>query len=376
MALSAPRGLSENEVGPAIALINQVFRGDADQGPTMAQEFPALLCNANRENMRAIFDEQVPISVVSFYTAQLLLYGCRLNGAFVGAVTTHPGYRHRGLASMLLRDGEAKMRSEGADIGFISGTSLVYQRQGYRPILKYNHFIMHQLSEQGPEITTRKAVKEDFAGIRRLYREDTCRFIRSSKEFEKLYAGTMVKTSRRKSDCMVAECGGNLVAYAILAHNSDDEVVLTECAGNRCMVFWMLQKFMHCHNVQHIQGYLALNDPLSGVLKVHFQLCEPQLIDHTVRILNFPSLMEKLRPLFEEIVSEKNEIPAFSAQFGKCLLQLGEETLEISEEEATDMVFGQGYNAVKQLKKLPALSGFVKAVFPVALPWIGGLNYI
>jgi len=99
----------------------------------------------------------------------------------------------------------------------------------------------------------------------------------------------------------------------------------------------------------------------------------------TVKIVNFPRLMEKLRPYIEgrlnkdEIGSlqfeQKNGSPRREDQF---TIRFGEEKLVTNEIE--HLVFG-AYEGEKPKAKGEKLSKIIKLLFPIPLVW-HGLNHV
>ena len=65
--MEGPRATKPEEVQPVIDLVNLVFRTGNHWKPTMGIEFPLLLCEENRDNMRIITENGQPVSDINYY---------------------------------------------------------------------------------------------------------------------------------------------------------------------------------------------------------------------------------------------------------------------------------------------------------------------
>jgi predicted N-acetyltransferase YhbS len=75
------------------------------------------------------------------FDRRMWLRGARLRAAGIGSVGTHPDYRHRGLATALLRDTLAILRREGYHLSFLGSevAPSFYERLGWRVVRQPSH---------------------------------------------------------------------------------------------------------------------------------------------------------------------------------------------------------------------------------------------
>jgi hypothetical protein len=96
----------------------------------------------------------------------------------------------------------------------------------------------------------------------------------------------------------------------------------------------------------------------------------------TVRLVNFPQLMERIRPLLVERAGRRAAGVQASAADGKLALSLGAERLEMSETDACSVVFGtRDRSERKLLEGRGELGRVLAAALPLELPWYG-YNYV
>jgi hypothetical protein len=88
----------------------------------------------------------------------------------------------------------------------------------------------------------------------------------------------------------------------------------------------------------------------------------------TLLLINFPQLMERLRPFFEtKIGSEAAKQLAFKQSGDQCIFTFGHSRIRASRAEAARLIFGH--------PKEEAPAGIWRRIFPVPTLWYG-INYV
>lgn len=379
--MDRPRGVRPEEYNDAVRLINSVFREGGGLAPTIQYEFPTLFNLQNCDNMRAVFDNGRPVSVVSFYKTGLSIFGSRINAACVGGVTTHPEYRQRGLASSLLKDGEEKMIAEGVDLIIISGNSSVYTKQNYNSVAEYMHFRLKDAGSGRKDagLEVRDICDGNFNELVRLYMDEPVKFIRTPEEFRRLFSGALFEWNGRKHKAVLLGKGGTARGYLILrVHKDGQKAELLEYGGDRNYVYNGLIKLYSSLNLEEIKGTVTPDDiHMLGVLSENHIRTEKALCSHTIKVVNYCSLMEKLRTYFAQLATE-NRIDNLSVHCNPAYgIKLENEEFETQDvKEINSLVFGCGADACPAIKTTPGLYAFIKTILPVRLPNLKNLNYI
>ena len=105
--MEGPRGLLAWELGSLRELTDIVMR------PGLVDQFPHLFDEENLENLRVCLYAGRCVSHVGMIQRDASLFGCRVRVGCIGAVSTHPDYRRRGLASACFDDALRKAGQDG-----------------------------------------------------------------------------------------------------------------------------------------------------------------------------------------------------------------------------------------------------------------------
>lgn len=128
--MDGPRPARPEEMPQVVELIERVFCDDAGRPRCMQQDNPLLVCEANAPNVLITADQGRPVSVMCVDRRTVVTRGCRIPGALLGSVCTHPDYRGRGLGTELLQAVYDHMRRRGVPLVWISGGRGLYLASG------------------------------------------------------------------------------------------------------------------------------------------------------------------------------------------------------------------------------------------------------
>lgn len=380
--MEGPRAVRVEEFDDAVRLINMVFRESGGLAPTIQYEFPTLLNKVNCENMRAMFDNGRPVAVMSFYKTCISILGCRINAACVGAVTTRPDSRRLGLASTLLKDGEDKMRSEGIDLIIISGNNNVYLKQNYSSVVGQTCFSYKNVhstpADSGVNICD---INEDnFAKMVKIYAQEPIRFIRGLDEHRLLYGGALFDWGGRKHKAVLIEKNNRTCGYLIVRTKEGEKTgELVEYGGSRELVFDGLHSLCHSLGLEEINGSIPYGDAqMLEVLADRHVETEETISTHTIKVVNFVSMMRKLKDYFAQLIDRDTlDCLSFDYDGASYIIRLGEETFITQDVKVINsLVFGSGKNDMSTHVETPRLKKFFENALPVNLPYFKGLNFI
>jgi len=118
------------------------------------------------------------VGYLRIFDRRMWLRGARLRAAGIGSVGTHPDYRHRGLATALLRDALALLRREGYHLSFLGSevAPSFYERLGWRVVRQPSHGAPTVEAAALPEtqgLTARPFVPSDLAAVARIHARAT-----------------------------------------------------------------------------------------------------------------------------------------------------------------------------------------------------------
>ncbi|MGQ9514885.1 MAG: GNAT family N-acetyltransferase [Thermoproteota archaeon] len=242
--MEGPRELKKDELRSAAELANYIFRHDSPY--RMEDEFPLLFSYKNLENMRVFVDEGKVVSLVGMSINDAVIMGCKIRSACIGSVCTHPEYRNRGLATILLEDATRKAVQKGASLMLISGNRGLYRRLGCvdAGIYKWYAINKSQVNTLVGDLTLRKYKEDDISDIVKLHQLEPIRFIRTYDHFKILLGAK--RLCDEISETYVVMQDNHIVAYFSiqLPKSKDLPLTILELAGSRASIVKILRNLM------------------------------------------------------------------------------------------------------------------------------------
>ena len=98
MKIEGPRGVKPEEYDEMLELVKLVFRAD------LGERVPLLYNPENIENLRILKVNGRIVTHIGVSIKEVSILGCRTKVGSIGSVCTHPDYRRRGFATMVLED--------------------------------------------------------------------------------------------------------------------------------------------------------------------------------------------------------------------------------------------------------------------------------
>jgi Predicted acetyltransferase len=384
--MEGPRAAKIGELQSVIDLINLVFRLNNGMKPTMGEEFPLLLCEDNLDNVRVMVDGDRPISDINYYKSEILVQGFPIKAASIGAVCTHPDYRGKNLASTILDDVEERIGKEGTDIMLVSGARGLYLRRGCTivggfkcanilPGLRYNNEV--ELIEYDEKYL------EDMA---KLYSLESTRFVRSLYEFKNTLRGQTVTWWKHSYKVFLLKLENRIKGYAVVDIITDDNITgsIVEYGGDRNLVSSALGGIINMCGLSSLKVTYHISDPIDSYLQDMGAEIENTSQLGTVKIINYVSMMKKLKPYFAQYITREMSESLEFAQEGCIFIirVLGEELRVEGMNAICSLIFGKGPKEnsndelVVKLNEKPLMKAFIDAVFPLPFPWAGNINFI
>jgi GNAT superfamily N-acetyltransferase len=381
LAVEGPRALRPEELGSLVGLANRVFRSEG--GGDMGAEFSYFLNEANAPHLRVFVEGGAVVAHCGWRESEALLFGCALSVGGIGAVCTAPEQRGKGLGTRLLLDTVADMRASGVDLALISGGRGLYTRNAavkWGPGREY----LYEPASAGDwrsDVELSSAAPPDAACLAALYRSEPIRYRRAPREWAEILAGRWCMN--RPTKLLAVRRGGELVAYAAAREPGSAEsdprgTILGEFAGCRAALVAALPR------IAEISGCQRLLLPAgSWDLTLRAEMAARGIdpapeaaTSGTVKLVNFPRLMEKLLPLLVERAGLRASGLSFSQTDAGLAVSLGGERLDLGEADACAMVFGRRDGRERELLEgRGELGRLLAAALPLELPWYG-YNYV
>ncbi len=305
----------------------------------------------------------------------LSLRGCRLKIASIGGVCTHPDYRGQGIATTLLDHCVEVAADAGASLLLISGERGLYRRaMAVDAAPTYEAEVRPNLvCAAAPAPRARRAAPEDWASCARLYQAEPVRFVRSAGFFSRAFSW------RAARGAWIIEWAGEVAAYLLLSRPwgtpaDHPHRLVTEYAGSRTALLEGLPSLFDASGFERITLRAPAWDRELAYLLDRARLVRKSttLPEHTIRLLDLPRLMRRLRPYAAERLS-RGEVRAltFEQEGLRCTIAFGGETLELDLGRAAALVLGgPGARPVEG-----ELGRLLASLFPVPFP-LPGLNYV
>jgi GNAT superfamily N-acetyltransferase len=316
-----------------------------------------------------------PVSHIRVVYNVLSLNGCRLKIASIGGVCTHPDYRGQGIASSLLDHCVEVAANAGASLLLISGERGLYRRAlavEAGPIYEAQ-VRPGSASVSTPAACARPAVPEDWAACARLYQSEPVRFVRSANFFSRAFAGHGGRAG------WVVECGEEVAAYVLLSRPwgtpaDHPRRLVREYAGSRSALLEGLPSLFEASGFQQITLRAPTWDrELAYLLDRAGVALKPTTIhEHTLRLLDLPRLMRRLRAYTAERLRRADvRRLTFEQEGSRCAFAFAGEKLELDLMRACALVLG-GPEAPQVEGDLGRL---FRSLFPLPFP-LPGLNYV
>ena len=331
----------------------------------------------HRRDARVMVEKGRVISNAQVLYSKVSVYGCQFKVASIGCVCTREDRRGKGLASVVLEHCLAEMNEGGSGLLYVSGDRSLYRRNH---CVHAGRFFMAELNPKSlppstVALTARRVNCDEWPALAPLYQAEPVRFVRRA-EF-------LSETCFWWDDCQpeiwAIECDGCSLAYLVIRPPWDDRSqeptrVVMECAGSRAAMLGGLPALFEAEGISRIRLPVAGEDrELIHLLgRLGIGLSPITLPDHTIRILDLPGLMRKLRPHLAGLLSrvELRRL-SFDQKGENCTFAYADERAEMNLSEAALVVF-EGAEAPRVCG---ALGRVLSRVFPLPIP-APGCNHI
>jgi len=409
--MQGPRGTKPEEFDEVTELVNLVFHGGRPDPPTMKDNFPMLFSDWNLNNLRIIVEDDKVVSHIGVSQREISVHGCRTKVGSIGAVCTHPDYRGRGFATMLLEDTIKMLDANGATVMIISGGRGLYQRAGCRGVGKrYNFHINRSDLDKFPSannplppfgrgmdieiVSYREA--EHLKQFAEIQQREAIRFLRPVDDFKAMLDVIVMRRELgQRNDVLAVQRDGTCFAYMVMfidKKRDSEELVcrIGEYAGSRLAIMSAMKILFGKHDFNELSiGALPQDSEFLYIFELLGLQPSVNTLAGTMRIINFERLMEHFMPYFQQRLGRKTaEALQFNTDGGRHLFQIADEQFIIENEaDLVQLILGTPNNA--ELKIMPTegfdtpsvtqpkgkLAEVLREVLPLPFVW-PGLNFV
>ena len=373
--MDGPRALRAEDLPSLRELTDLVMRvGLVDQ-------FPQLFTEENFPNSRICVENGRCVSHVGLTLQGASFYGCWTRVGCIGGVCTHPEYRKLGLASACFDDAMRWAEAQGADLFQVSGYRNLYRMRG---CVYVGRDLVFTLTPEPlpalsglPEVTVQPMTDAELPLVMECYRAEPVRFHRTPQDYYLATHGGWVMN--RPSEFLVVRERGDFRGYVIAPQvETNGSARLAELAGDRRALMAALPIILQHGGLASLSFQVMRHDALLRSLLEQVGLSgTPQSTPGTITLLNFPRLMERMRPLFVELLGAQTAAQLRYAQEEvQCTFALGEEEFTTDRSEAARMLFGtpEGLSPLL-LEREGRLGEVLRAILPLPTLWYG-INYV
>jgi GNAT superfamily N-acetyltransferase len=347
--LEGPRLLRREELIASMHLSQLCFGGPEINNK---EEILAHYVSPRRGGTYVLLHQEEPVSQIAIFHDQLKMYDETIRVGSIGGVCTHPDYRKRGLATQLME---------------------------------------HRSKSTSSDLVVRRATEADALLCSRLYQTEPVHFVRHKSDFARALRNPRSNTYVH-ADPWIIERSGQVAAYLFLGFlwglpdglNSGIRHV-GEYAGSRSALVDALDLLAARSNLKDLSWPVAWQDvELTQLLQDRgFVGNMTHLEGATHRIINFPGLMKRLRPMLQARLDAKLLNSLRFEQCGPLLGGIGEDRytiihgsdrLELDGAAMTRLVMGNSAPQTESVHAPGLLAEAISQIFPLP-SFLPGLNY-
>lgn len=349
----------------ALDLVTLVFNSN------MPLKFPFLLGESNLDHQFIAIEDNKVVGFVSYAVNTLRLGLFNLKLASIGAVSTHPDYRGKGIATQLLNLAQEKMLEEGLDMVVISGDRNLYKRFGADHLSLLASFTLPNMGSDYHLIEYRT---QDLNTYYDFYQQQTFLFQRTKADFKKLIEASRTPDPWEQCFFYGVTFDDKLTAYLVLAIKAGETFgTIKEFAGSAKAVLAVSSQLYHQYDLKELQLEMVHNDPTIPILSELGLHHKHHAFDSTLKILDFNRLIDQLQPYFEYVLGDEHDALFIRFYDGLYQFRFKEAHYETADfSEAQHILFGPYNN--EDLLETP-IGELFETLFPLPFVNTSNMNY-
>jgi len=383
--MEGPRGTRKEEFDQVLKLVNYVFRESNNQPPDMEERYPFLFNEDNLENLRIILEDNRPVAHIGISEAEITVYGCRTKIGSIGSVCTYPQYRGRGFATLLLENTIKKLDDDGADVMLVSGEGGLYKRAGCTEAGRVHKF---RISEDDLKRFNAKNVEvfpyeeKNLENIVRVYQKEKVRFFRPLEDFKRILTAGLAMDDREAEILTIHKAHEFLgyLAVQIPGEKKGEEKVsnVAEYSGIRRAILGAVKSIFDRYDIEELSFNIPFHDAefIYALREKGFK-SRIENIPGTMKIINFPRLMDRFHLYIEERLGKRRaDLIRFNQEKDRFTIGFGGEEFNTDARGLAQIVFGaSGEEKKKIMPGKGKITKILADIFPLPSIW-PGLNCV
>ncbi|WP_052487978.1 GNAT family N-acetyltransferase [Gordoniibacillus kamchatkensis] len=263
------RRVREDEMPLAIRLADSVFRDYDPDKKSFARSHPQLFAPGLCQSFAAFLDGK-PVSFVGLVPSVVRIGRARLRCCSIGGVCTHPDYRGKGYAGLVLQRVLDHIDRSGASLLLVSGNRSLYKRANCFEFGTFRNYSIDReraagLAQRGvTDVAIREAEAADWFGLLEAAETRLNAFDQSLWDLALMIeaepAGAPMKQYHK---VLVAERDGVIRAFAVIGvpyRNSATVPRTFEWAGEASLVALLLAEALQRYNIGELMVPVAWHD--------------------------------------------------------------------------------------------------------------------
>jgi predicted N-acetyltransferase YhbS len=335
----------------------------------MRHRYPWLLSENNLAHRFVALDDEKVIGALNYWIDSVVIEGVVLSVASIGAVATHPDFRHQGIASKLLDAAEKTMRHEKVDVVVISGSIDLYLRYGAERLSSVLTFEVPRVAQP---LTMVPVETDHIPALKAMYDQNPYRFERSLKQMQELIEATSVPSNWMNTNIYTILENQSPIAYAVVTRRPNKPGAwIREFGGDPNVLPALADALTLEFGVSRVILELIHNDPLVPFLQNKGWPFVEEPMESTLKVLDFEQLLTKLKPIL--IRRDPSLVDLSVAQDGDSVtFTMNGSGITTTARVAQQLLFGPWQSAIGADQ--PVL---VKLKGIVPIPWVypSNLNY-
>jgi len=326
------------------------------------------------------------VSRVGLWERDVYVYGCSFKVGCIGGVWTKEEYRGRGYATRLLESAIKRTWEDGGDVLLVSGDRGLYRRLNCVAAAPYRLFEVSRMDVEKflkGEVEPVEYCDEDLTDLTRIYQMEPIRYHRTVEHFKSgldrrhwwpLWPGWFYV----KHNTYMLKFGSQSLAYVVIQPSNQGGLsgkiaAVCEYAGSRNAIVGAIPWIFERYGVEKLLIWVSPFDvELQYLLnKLGLKSEIGDLPGHTIRMVDFPRLCEKIRPYFEvHLGCRKAELLKFKQENDVFTVEFQGQRLQFDSRMIVRLVFGSVEEAVK-MPDVGELTAILRRIFPIPFPWPG-----
>ncbi|MCZ8516083.1 GNAT family N-acetyltransferase [Paenibacillus filicis] len=378
------RRVREEDMPLAVRLADSVFRDYDPDKKSFAKSHPLLFAPGLCQSFAAFIDGR-PVSFVGLVPSIVRIGSARIHCCSIGGVCTHPDYRGRGYAGLILQRVMDHIDRAGASLLLVSGNRTLYQRANCFEFGSFRNYTLDceqsaQLMAQNlaTGITIREADAADWFGLRNAAATRLNAFEQSLWDLALLIeaepAGSPMKQHHK---VLAAERDGAIRGFAVIGVPYANAAVVPrafEWAGEAPLVACLFAEALQRYNMSELTVPVAWHEAqLSDLLaRAGIRSAEGNNVG-TIHIVRPERLIEQLQPYFQQISTEAaGNLRIEASEDGTTRVHVKGGAANLDAQALVALMFDKEPEIDLDEDVLCSLC----SLFPIPFPYTGGLNYV